>query len=191
MASLLFSTNDKCVSRYDKVIRYFFQIDGKAYRKIKNDIENNEDTFSQYLSDNYDNAERHKINLGKAFLVTVAMLLATITILLTSIEVFFHYTSLERKLELTGMAIVVSIVSGVFSIPFFYKDDTDVDNIDTLVNNAKYCIYTKQDSVLLKLSKESSEISNYLDKMGKITIFHYYGVMLYAHKERIPSDWKW
>lgn len=191
MSGKLFSTDHHSVYRYDKVIRHFFKLDMKAYRIIKRDIEKNRNLFSKYLEKNYIKHEKHKRNLIKVATVISTAFVVSLALILLSIEAFFHYTSLEKKMELTGIALLASTVMGGFSIPIFYSAEKELDNIDVLVENANYNIDINKDSTLSKLRKESSEIDKYLMKMNKITIFHYYGVMLYAHRKHIKTDWHW
>jgi hypothetical protein len=191
MPGKLFATDHHSVYRYDKVIRHFFKLDMKAYRIIKRDIEKNRNVFSRYLEKNYIKHEKHKRNLIKVSSVIVIAFIVSIAMILSSIELFFHYTSLEKKMELTGIAFIASTAMGVFSLPAFYSAEKELDNIDILVENANYSIDANKDSTLKKLRKESTEIDQYLRKMRKITIFHYYGVMLYAHRNNIRSEWHW
>lgn len=191
MSGKLFSTDHHSVYRYDKVIRHFFKLDMKAYRIIKRDIEKNRNVFSKYLEKNYIKHEKHKRNFIKVATVIATAFVVSLALILLSIEAFFHYTSLEKKMELTGIALLASTVMGGFSIPIFYSAEKELDNIDVLVENANYNIDINKDSTLSKLRKESSEIDKYLMKMNKITIFHYYGVMLYAHRKHIRTDWHW
>lgn len=94
-------------------------------------------------------------------------------------------------MEITGISLLASVIMGGLSIPVFYSAEKELDNIDILVENANYSIDIERDNTLKKLRRESSEIDQYLRKMKKITIFHYYGVMLYAHRNHIKSDWNW
>ena len=187
----LFSTDHHSVYDYDKAIRHFFKLDLDAYRIIKRDIEKNRNLFSGYLNKNYVKQEKHKRNFIKISIVIALAFLTSIVIILTSVEIFFHYTSLEKKMELTGVAFITSLAMGVATIPFFYKAEKELDNIDILIENANYSINAKTNSILIKLAKKSPEIDDYLHKMRKITIFHYYGIMLYAHKNKIRTEWVW
>lgn len=191
MPGKLFSTDHHSVYRYDKVIRHFFKLDMKAYRIIKRDIEKNRDLFSKYLAKNYIKHEKHKRNFIKVSTVIAIAFVVSIALILSSIEIFFHYTSLEKKIELTGLSFISSAIMGGLSIPVFYSAEKELDNIDILIENANYSINIEKDSTLKKLRKESSEIDQYLRKMKKITIFHYYGVMLYAHRNHIRTEWHW
>lgn len=191
MPGKLFSTDHHSVYRYDKVIRHFFKLDMKAYRIIKRDIEKNRDLFSKYLAKNYIKHEKHKRNFIKVSTVIAIAFVVSIALILSSIEIFFHYTSLEKKIELTGLSLISSAIMGGLSIPVFYSAEKELDNIDILIENANYSINIEKDSTLKKLRKESSEIDQYLRKMKKITIFHYYGVMLYAHRNHIRTEWHW
>lgn len=163
----------------------------KAYRIIKRDIEKNRDLFSKYLEKNYIKHEKHKRNFIKASTVIAISFVVSIALILSSIEIFFHYTSLEKKIELTGLSFISSAIMGGLSIPVFYSAEKELDNIDILIENANYSINIEKDSTLKKIRKESSEIDQYLRKMKKITIFHYYGVMLYAHRNHIKTEWHW
>lgn len=191
MPGKLFSTDHHSVYRYDKVIRHLFKLDMKAYRIIKRDIEKNKNFFSKYLEKNYIKQEKHRRNFIKVSSIIIIAFIASIALILSSIELFFHYTSLEKKMELTGLAFLSSTIMGGFSLPLFYKAEKELDNIDILIENANYIIDVKKDSTLKKLRKESIEIDKYLTKMKKITIFHYYGVMLYADKNNIRTEWVW
>lgn len=187
----LFSTEHNSVYNYDKVIRHFFKFDLNAYRIIKNDIEKDRNHFSDYIDKNHLQKEQHKRNLLKAGIVTLFAFVASIAVILFSIEIFFYYTSLERKMELTGIAIITSLLMGIVATIIFYKAEKELDNIDILSKNAKYSINARTNSVLTKLSKESNQIDDYLHRMKRITIFHYYGIMLYAHKNKLRTEWKW
>lgn len=191
MARNLFSTEHNSVYNYDKVIRHFFKFDLNAYRIIKNDIEKNKNHFSDYIDKKQLQKEQHKRNLLKAGVVTLLTFVTSIAIILFSVEIFFYYTSLERKMELTGIALITSLLMGMVATTIFYKAEKELDNIDVLSKNAKYSINARTNSVLVKLSKESNQIDDYLHRMKRITIFHYYGIMLYAHKNKLRTEWKW
>lgn len=191
MAGKLFSTKHESIYRYDKVIRHFFTLDKKAYKIIKKDIENNTDEFSKYLNKNYIHHEKHKRNFIKVASVILFSFIISLSIILLSTKIFLHYISANDAIELTKISLFSSIFLGIITIPIFYKAEKELDNIDILAENAIHSIYSRTDSILLKLEKESTYLDKYLNKMRKITIFHYYGVMLYAHKNGIRTEWHW
>jgi hypothetical protein len=191
MPGLLFSTDDKSVYQYDKIIRDFFRFDFNAYKIIKHDIEKNRDLFSSYLKRNHSKHEKHKRNLMKMLAISFSAFIISMALIFLFIELFYFYTDNEKKIEITFVTFLSSISLGFLVLPFLYSREKSLDNIDILIENAKYSIKWRNDSCLIQLSKESPKIGDYLSKRNSITIFHYYGIMLYAKKNHIRSAWEW